>query len=110
MYLADHEIAVENIGIAGAETDCLLLQRDRLVYLPSLELAHAESKVCTRCVAIRGNHRLEFGNGLVTPPLRPQQLTFGHMRRRVPGGCRQSLVAQSFRACDIGVPRAGHSS
>ena len=49
-----------------------------------------------------------FGNSLLAPPLRAEQLGFCDMRQVAAGRRRQSLLDQLLRVCDIGRGRLGH--
>ena len=94
-------------GITRAEPDCLLYQRNRVLYGPGIELALAESGERVYPVAIQRQQRLVFGNGLRVSALRAQQLTFGVMRKWAAGdvakACSLSPLARSISAADEAV-------
>ena len=90
-------------GIAGAEADGLLFERDRLSIDPVKNLhrprwAYAITKLRLNAIAA-----LVFGNGLFVSALRAQHLAFGEMRKRVDAGdAAKARPDQPFRAFDIG--------
>ena len=104
----DPAVKQADLGIAGTEPDGLLLGRDKLLDRPGHELAPAEMGVCVGPVAVKRDHRLVFGNGLVISVLRAQHLGFGEMRGRAAGRGGQGSLGQVFRAHNICRGRVGH--
>src|SRR5271154_5455046 len=87
-----------DLRIVGSEADGVLGERDRLLYRASVDLAVGDMGVCERPVAIKGDYRLVFGNGLRVLALPAQHLTFAVMRKRAARCRRQGSSGQIFRA------------
>ena len=73
-------------------------------------------RTCTRRDArnaltkLRSNASAVSYSGMASSyrPLRAQHLAFDVMRKRAAGRCRQSLLDQPFRTCDVGRGRVAH--
>jgi len=65
MHGPDQVVPRTDVGIAGAETNGLLSERDHLVQQPGEEFTPPETVQCTHQVPIQRERRLVFGNGLV---------------------------------------------
>lgn len=59
-------------------------------------------------IAIEGERRLVFLDGLRVPFLYTQQLAFGKMCKRATGRRLRDLTDERFRTRDVGSPRDGH--
>ena len=91
----------EDIGIAGAETDGLLMEQDRLLRRAGEQLAPPNMGVCVHEVAIERKHGFVFGNRFVEAVLCTEHLAFGEMRLRVIRGLRQGSSYQLLCAFDV---------
>ena len=69
-----------DVGIAGAEADLLLQERDYILHQAQEHLAPSDVGSCTACVAIVREDGLVFGYCFRASALPAQQLTFGKMR------------------------------
>jgi hypothetical protein len=108
MHLPDPEIPNADVGIAGTKANGLLLERDRLLYRPDVDLASTDMGYCARPIAIGRERRLVFADRLLAPTRGAQELAFGPMRKRAPGRRRQGLPYQPFRAGNVRRGGVGH--
>src|SRR6516164_1312129 len=108
MRAPDTAVEKANLRIARAQSDSLFLDRDQLLYQSGHKLAPAQVRVCVRPVAVECNHSGVFGDGLVVPVLRSQDLSHGETRDRVAWCYSQSALRQLFRARNIGRNRITH--
>src|SRR6516225_8693263 len=101
MHEPNAVIPSADVGIAGTEADGVLQERDYLFDGPCVELAPANGRQCVYMVAVEGNHRLVFGDGLSRSVLCSKYLAFGEVRMRVARRCCYGLRGQLFGAGNI---------
>src|SRR5215471_8279690 len=92
MRPANRPIPKGDDGIARAEADGPLHERDYFLYRAGEELAKAETGKWHRPVAVGRESRFVFGNGLLASALRTQHLAFHPTRKPVARRCGQRLV------------------
>jgi hypothetical protein len=72
MHGPNQQVPKPYIGIARAELDGSLHERDHLLYRPGIEVAPGETTQCRHQIAIQRERCLIFGDGLLPSVLRPQ--------------------------------------
>src|SRR5262249_53552434 len=108
MYGPNYKVENADRGIAWTDANSLLLQRYHLVYGPGCELALGECGYCEHPVAIKREHRLVFGNGLLGSATSAQHLAFGEMCKLAARRGSQGVLTHPFCPKNIGPGRVGH--
>src|ERR1700736_5840927 len=102
MHSSNLVIAYPDEGIARAEANGLLHERDPLLYRPGVELAPAKTDWRAHEVVMQCERRLVFGNGFLPSFLSTQRMAFCEMRRPSAGRGSQGWIDQPIRGREAG--------
>jgi hypothetical protein len=109
MHEPNAVIPSADVGIARAEADGSLQERDYLLERSGLELAPTDSRQCVHMVAVQRDHHLVFGNGLLRAALRSKHLALAKSACWLRGDAVTAWRGELFGAGDISCRGVGQA-